>query len=881
MSIDPTVAPRHGSPLVSAPLAFGNQVVATTSATRPILVAAVLGPAGTFATLTSINLSGADASEFSIVGNTCITGVPSLLHNGLAQAALADACTISVAFSPATLGAKSAQIAVQSAVITRTIPLTGTGVGAAPVAAPVALTVARNRSASVDLAPFISGANLLGVRILTPPSNGTAALNGTVLTYTPAPDFIGPDSLTYESFSATQSSGPATISVNVVSRTNPADDPEVVGLVSAQTKTVRRFSRAQISNIQHRMRGLHQRAGAGAAGGSAGYAASSGDSVADDGSGQDGDPVMLALAGPLTSLFSTGSLNLASTAGGLLPEIGDGLGLWIGGNIRFGTHDRTPNSDRLRFTTDGITAGIDRRFRDDLVLGLGAGYSRDDTDVGFNGTNSEATALSIAAYGSYHPISNVYLDALAGYSAISLESQRFVPSTGSFSVADRDGDQWFASLAAGYEFRKKGTLLSPYARIDYAHDSLEETTETGAGTESLTYLEQDFSTFQVAVGLRAESAHPTRFGWVEPRAFIEYRHDFEGERPATVLYADEPGGPAFSVAPSAISRDALHVGIGNDFVFRRGTRLGIDYEFELLSSLDSSQAIRFWLSHSLDGKLETRPPIDSDLFRNPVRVEAGYTWDDNLNRTREPDKLYDHIYSLNVSQGAEFPITSHSRFLARWFADAVKLHTYSGLDRFSGGVQGKLQYRPSGSFSAPTYGLFARAVFDEYDSGPRDGYRYSFGIEFSKPLTDRIHLFAALARNARNANAAVFDGEEYSGRMRVGYSLRRWGSVYLSGEYREGDAVSSASAALTSNSMPDSVYDGRIRFASRYEARTALLTLGYSLPLGRRDSIDFSWTRAHSEPTGGQAFLASGPYGSGGSRSYTADQYSIFYLMQF
>ena len=86
VSINPAIAPAHGTPLTSAPLAFGNQDIGSISTTRPVLVAAVLGPAGSLATLDSIVLGGANSAEFQITATTCTTGTPSLLHNGLTSA---------------------------------------------------------------------------------------------------------------------------------------------------------------------------------------------------------------------------------------------------------------------------------------------------------------------------------------------------------------------------------------------------------------------------------------------------------------------------------------------------------------------------------------------------------------------------------------------------------------------------------------------------------------------------------------------------------------------------------------------------------------------------------------------------------------------------
>ncbi|HEX6006636.1 MAG TPA: hypothetical protein VFY80_01655, partial [Burkholderiales bacterium] len=117
ISIDPSVAPRHSTNGINVPaptLDFGSQAAATASASRTILVAAVEGPAGTRATLNSISLSGTNAGDFTITGGTCTTGSPTLLHDGAAVAQIANACTITVAFRPAAVGVKNAQLNVQT-----------------------------------------------------------------------------------------------------------------------------------------------------------------------------------------------------------------------------------------------------------------------------------------------------------------------------------------------------------------------------------------------------------------------------------------------------------------------------------------------------------------------------------------------------------------------------------------------------------------------------------------------------------------------------------------------------------------------------------------------------------------------------------------------
>ena len=124
VSIDAGVAPSHGTPLTSSPLAFGNQTPGTNSAVRQVFVGAVTGTNN--ATLTAITLGGADASQFDASVMTCTTGTASLVHGGAA-------CTIDVTFNPTTGGIKNASLSIASSVITRVVPLTGFGdTGALP-----------------------------------------------------------------------------------------------------------------------------------------------------------------------------------------------------------------------------------------------------------------------------------------------------------------------------------------------------------------------------------------------------------------------------------------------------------------------------------------------------------------------------------------------------------------------------------------------------------------------------------------------------------------------------------------------------------------------------------------------------------------------------
>ena len=109
--------------------------------------------------------------------------------------------------------------------------------------------------------------------------------------------------------------------------------------------------------------------------------------------------------------------------------------------------------------------------------------------------------------------------------------------------------------------------------------------------------------------------------------------------------------------------------------------------------------------------------------------------------------------------------------------------------------------------------------------------------------------------------------------------MKRAETIYLSGEYRRGQIVSTGLPSLENIEIADvfvqdDAYPGGQFFSYRFDGRTVLSTLGYNVGLGPRHSLDLSWRRAQSTP-GFRPEFATSP------KSYIADQYSIVYLIRF
>lgn len=266
-----------------------------------------------------------------------------------------------------------------------------------------------------------------------------------------------------------------------------------------------------------------------------------------------------------------------------------------------------------------------------------------------------------------------------------------------------------------------------------------------------------------------------------------------------------------------------------------------------------------------------------------IRIEANFTADSNVTRARNaPDRLSDRSFGLTLSKGFEFqiPQSDHTRLLVSGLLGSEKFQTYTGLSRNFAGAEAEIQYRASAEFGAPTFAAFLRSSRDGYESTLRDGYRHSAGVSVRKSVTDLIDVFGAVAWNRRDSKSTVFDTRDRSARLNFDYSLTRTGTIYLSGEYRRGDVVTTTPASAVTDDIAradvrDDAFTDTQRIAYRVEARSVLATLGYNLALGEKQALDFSWRFVRSTPT------SSAELTGGTTIRYDVNQLSVSYLILF
>lgn len=551
------------------PVPVGQPRTAATLAGQPVIIDTTVGATG--GPFTGVTLVTPPATGTTTVSGTNITytplasgsGVVSIVYtlNNAYGASASITSTVTVNPLPVAISRRVSAVAGVAAVVELTTGATGGPFTGADL---------------VSLSP--AGA---GTATITAPGSGASA--GYRLTFTPAATFAGTATATFTLSNAFATSVPATIDFDVVGRPDPTEDAEVMGLLGAQAATTRRFATAQIGNFQRRMEGMHD--------GGSGARLDNGLSFGGDPRCQDearrtpgSDCRQFAMRDVATPVDNSAAAQGGGDSGGLT--------IWTGGTLNSGDRDSRSGSAGFDFETSGISAGIDTRVNQVFAFGGGIGYGRDNTDVGRNGTRSDAKSYTLAVYGSFHPGESFFVDGLAGYQWLSFDLRRFVTANGALVHGERDGKQWFASLSLGGDYRRDRLQLTPYARLDIARATLDSYTEGSDPIHALHYQDQDVDTTTASLGLRMDYRIPVSYGVFSPQLRLEYQHDFQDDSSVTMSYADLLGGPFYRGEIEGLERNRFVLGLGALLQTTRDFTLRFEYRGLFGSDADSDHGVQ-------------------------------------------------------------------------------------------------------------------------------------------------------------------------------------------------------------------------------------------------------------------------------------------------
>ena len=391
-------------------------------------------------------------------------------------------------------------------------------------------------------------------------------------------------------------------------RPDPSEDGEVTGLINARADAARRFAETQQRNFGRRLEQLHDEGER--------RASSMDVRMAYQQSaprGRPGDLFGQVTSGNLASEVDYGQMFPSSFAFGERQSSAAGTHAQGSGSSAYESSQESPyaiwSNGFVNFAEDsggmvdldstmvGVSTGIDYRFSNSFVGGVGVGYGRDRTEVGANGSLSRADAYSMALYGSYTPAADLFIDGVLGGSMLDFDSVRFVTPTGLIATGDVGGTQVFGSFTFAYERRDHGWMVSPYGRIAFSRSRIEGFREFDAGVYSLAYGDQRVDSLSASLGLRAYETIELPNGLLRPELRGEYGYDFADRSSLLLGYADL-SSLTYSTVPGRNARHHFDLSLLLDLRMSRGWGIGIGYRTRVGSGSR--------MSHTVDVRIEVQ-----------------------------------------------------------------------------------------------------------------------------------------------------------------------------------------------------------------------------------------------------------------------------------
>jgi outer membrane autotransporter protein len=310
--------------------------------------------------------------------------------------------------------------------------------------------------------------------------------------------------------------------------------------------------------------------------------------------------------GGLTFAGSDGVLPLSFLPSAVLAEeqagggeAGAGFSRWgffASGTIGNGERDRTTDNPGFEFDTWGVTAGVDYRASDSLVLGMALGFNSNDTDVGADQGRLETRGWNVSGYGSFYQGDTFYADGVLTWGRNRYDITRRirymidgvgggVTTVDQTASAEPDGDQLQFALSLGRDFVRGPWSIGPYLRGTYTRIDfdgyVERLSNPGAPGSGLALAVdgRELKSLEGVLGGKVSYTTSTSWGVLIPHLQVEWLHEFE-DSPEDVVsrFVSDPSGTPITIAGETLDSNYFNLGLGLSGVFANGRSAFVYYE---------------------------------------------------------------------------------------------------------------------------------------------------------------------------------------------------------------------------------------------------------------------------------------------------------------
>jgi uncharacterized protein YhjY with autotransporter beta-barrel domain len=542
------------------------------------------------------------------IGNNSLTLNPSSLPNGTQGTPYSQTLIVNGGTGPYSFAVSSGGLPAGLTLNPNTGVISGTPTGSGPATFTIAATDINgntgNRAYTVNV-----GTNSITISPATLPpapqgspysqmltaSGGTAPYTFSILSgslppglsmsssgaITGTPSSIGSFTLTVRALDPNGNVGSRGYTISTA-RLDPSLDPNVQALVVAQAATTRRFADAQSVNVNRHLESVHNDfdpCGVTFAVGISVYEPPPQNILIER---NDGPPAVL----PADPRAVQPARDCPQRWG--VPAVA----AWVGGTLQFGSAANHGLTTTNRFTTGGMTTGVDVRLIESLIVGAAVGFGTDRTTIGQDGTRSDGRTVSAMIYASYRPFANWFVDGFLGYGTLNFDNQRWAALDNSLMSGSRSGSSWFGSVSVGPEMRYGAFKWAPYIRGDFLSAHLNDYSEQAVSIQSLTFGAVDFTSTAAVLGLRGSYDFAMSWGVIAPMARIEYKYARDGSFNQLMWYNDIGPANTYTLTESAAARSLLNASIGLRAGIGAAASIDLEYGTTALGTINPVQTVR-------------------------------------------------------------------------------------------------------------------------------------------------------------------------------------------------------------------------------------------------------------------------------------------------
>jgi len=272
-------------------------------------------------------------------------------------------------------------------------------------------------------------------------------------------------------------------------------------------------------------------------------------------------------------------LNLEDYRGGAASadKLGGSAGWFVNGMVGSSKQAKSEFEDGFKFTTNGVTNGIDYKMGRYGYIGFAGGYANSQLDMDFGYGGLQAEGYTGILYGSFYPSKSSYVDLIVSGSNYTFDNSRRIVfgSVDSFAYSTNKSNTTALKVTSGLSFFNRrgwsGNLELSAQRIS---SNIQGFAENGTSFYNVTLEDRTIKRTTASLGGNISYANSLSRGVFIPQFDMYLVHRFEQDPDTITAYFNEdPDKTLFTFTANVPDANYFQSNLGFSYLSPGGTTL--------------------------------------------------------------------------------------------------------------------------------------------------------------------------------------------------------------------------------------------------------------------------------------------------------------------